>query len=190
MGVIDAITGADGGPTTSTLGDNDDNGVVAENQVFQAAAYDAANNAIYGNSMCDLIKMTGSGATLSDLNGYNQVTAASLRRYPMSGGLDNINVRIDPTGRWLAYTAFQDWRTGGPTTKPTYVAVRELGDGSEELVGGYAGQPDVVDVGGAPTFFKVGATQYLAVTSYYGNSIQVFSHNGSPAASVGEWSLY
>ncbi|MEI7633970.1 MAG: hypothetical protein WCK47_06790 [bacterium] len=193
MGIIDAATGADGGPIVSTFGDNTDVGIVNQGQVFQSAAYDAVNNAIYGNAQLDLVKMTGANATLNDLTSYNVVAGASLHRFPMTaagpGGSDNLQLRIDPTGQWLAYSGFVDMRTGGDNyNRQMFVIVRNIATGNEEWVGNYIGRDGYINFGACPCFFKVGSTQYLAATNHYGASIEIFQYD--PAAGVGEWGLY
>lgn len=192
MGTILASTGADGGPMRTMLGDSNDDGVVAENELWMGTAYVASQNAIYGNAMGDLLKFTGTAATLSNMTTFDTLVPVSLHRRLFT---DNINLKADPLGRWLAYTAIRDsYLSAGSADDRMLIGVYDLATGEEELVGSYANaltSPPYlgyIKYGGNPAFFQSGGQDYLAVTSHYTNAIEIFRYN--PQAGVDAWSLY
>jgi hypothetical protein len=193
LGTIYASDGSDGGVNTTCIGDSNDDGVVNNDELWMGHYYHEASNTIYGNAMGDLIKRTGAGATLSDLSTFNTVTPVSLHRRIFT---DNINLKADPLNRWIAYTAFRDaYATVGTVNDRLLIAVYDLATGKEELVGSYPNAnpaPGPYDgyirFGGNPAFLRISGTDYLAVTSHYTNSIEIFRYN--PAAEVADWTLY
>ncbi len=185
LGVIDATTGADGGPTVPTPGNRSDAASVTSTEMWMGVTYDAGTNAIYGNAMGSIFKATGTAASLTNLATFDTTTPLLIVKRTSS---DNYWIKRDPTGRWLAFPSYREW-SGTPTNYTVKTGILELSSGKIEFVGGAPGSASNIDENGAAAFIKAGATQYLATLSQRDNAIDIWKYVGGPAG-VDEWCMY
>lgn len=185
IGTVDALTGADGGVAIDAPGNKADTATVGGTELWQGATYDSAANAIYGNAMGTLVKLTGASATFANLASFNTVTPVVVVKRTSS---DQYWLKKDPTSRWIAFSSFREY-SGTPTVFVTKTAIYEPSTGKVEFVGGPPPVGDgTINENGAPAFFTVGATQYLATLSQRDSAIDLWKYVGP--ASVNDWSMY
>lgn len=177
LGAVDALTGADGGAIITTYGDSDGNDVADNNELFQGIAYDDTENAIYGNAMADLIKLTGSSANLNDLSTFDTFTLVTSHPRLNSSAL---SLRLLDSQRWVAYTALE----GAAAARQ--IGIYNIASGMEEFAGAASGESGYINSGGACCIFEFGGSVYVAAVSYYGNTLEVFAGTSS----VEGWDQY
>jgi len=177
LGAVDALTGADGGAIITTYGDSDGNGVADNAEMFQGIAYDDSENAIYGNAMADLIKLTGASANLNDLTTFNTFTLVTSHPRINNSGL---SLRLLDSRGWVAYTALIG------TANAMQIGIYSIGSALEELAGNASGENGYINNGGSCCIFEFGGSVYVAAVSYYGNTLEVFTGTSS----VESWDQY
>jgi len=177
IGAVDALTGADGGALLATVGDSDDNGTATDIEVWNGLAYDPVENAIYGNAQADLMKATGTSASLSDLSTFDSITMlqSNTRLNTSANGLCFL-----PSENLIAYTALQG--TASAIEIGVYSILTEL----QDMAGEPAGYDGYINSGGACTLFTQGSSVYVAVVSYYSNTLEIFADTSA----VDNWSRY
>lgn len=177
LGILDADTGADGGAVIATLSDRNDDGTVAESEVFQGIAYDPVGNAIYGNAMGDLIKVTGPSATLDDLSTFTDFTGVCLhpRINNSARGLGYLANR-----KWIAYTALMG------DANAMQIGVYNIDAATEEFAGNASTEDGYINEGGACAIFEHDGATYVGAVDYYGNAIEIFTGN----TPVTDWNEY
>ncbi len=166
LGAVDALTGADGGAIITTYGDSDGNEVADNAEMFQGIAYDDSENAIYGNAMADLIKLTGASANLNDLTTFNTFTLVKSHPRINNSGL---SLRLLDSRGWVAYTALIG------TANAMQIGIYSIGSALEEFAGNASGENGYINNGGSCCIFEFGGSVYVAAVSYYGNTLEVFT---------------
>ncbi len=184
IGVIDAITGADGGVMIDSPGNQPDTASLSGTELWQGAVYDASSQTLYGNAMGSLIKITGAAPTLANLATFDTPAAVVLNKRTAS---DNYWLKADPTGRWIAFSSYREY-TGTPINYTVKTGIIELATGKVEYVGGEPGANGNIDENGSPVFIKSGTTQYLATLSQRDNAVDLWRFDGT--AGVNDWCMY
>ena len=184
IGVVDAITGADGGVLIDSPGNRNDTATLASTDLWQGAVYDAPSQSLFGNAMGSLIKITGAAPTLANLTTFDTPEAVVLNKRTSS---DNYWLKSDPTGRWIAFSSYREY-TGTPINYTVKTGIFELATGKTEYVGGEPGANGNIDENGSPVFITSGATQYLATLSQRDNAVDLWRFDGP--AGVNDWSIY
>jgi hypothetical protein len=157
LGAVDALTGADGGAIITTYGDADGDGNADNAEMFQGIAYSDSENAIYGNAMADLVKLTGASANLNDLTTFD--TSTMLTNHTRINN-SSLGLRLLDSRGWVAYTALIG------TANAYQIGIYNVGSALEEFAGNAAGEDGYINSGGDCCIFEFGDSVYVAAVSY------------------------
>lgn len=175
VGVLNASTGADGGALISAFSDQGCDGTVTDtNSGYMGMAYNTATSTIYGNAFANLVFVSGTSPSLTDLTTFNTYLQKSC------------NTRLANSGFGLDFDSATGFIAYSPTANS--VGVYDITAGTQVNVGATVSTDDgYINGGAAPAFFRSGSDLYLAVVSYYDNAIEIYKYSSS---SVGTWNLY